>query len=154
MSGVGLGADGRRRALVAAGGAWLLGVTPLPVSASPETLAAAIAAVTGGKPLQDGGLVLELPRIADDGNVVAMTVRADSPQTAEDHVRVLHVFSEQNPVTALARFHLGPVCPRAEVGTRIRLARTQRVVAVAEMSDGSFRSAVAQVEVTISACGD
>ena len=117
-------------------------------------MAAALEAVARGRTVNDGRVTLELPRIADDGNVVSMSVRVDSAQTEADHVRVIHVFSEQNPVPVIARFFLGPVVPRAEVATRIRLARSQLVRAVAEMGDGSLWSAAVQVEVTISACGD
>lgn len=141
--------------MLRAGGGLLAGLLVTgPARAEPAAMAAALEAVVRGRPVNEGRVTLELPRIADDGNVVSMSVRVDSAQTEEDHVRVIHVFSEQNPVPVIARFFLGPVVPRAEVATRIRLARSQLVRAVAEMGDGSLWSAAVQVEVTISACGD
>lgn len=115
---------------------------------------AAIREVVGGRSIREGRVSLDLPRIADNGNVVPLTVKVDSPMTADDHVRAIHVFSEENPVPTVVQMYLGPHCPKAEVGTRIRLARTQRVVAIAEMNDGRCWSATTQVDVTISACGD
>jgi sulfur-oxidizing protein SoxY len=141
--------------MLRAGGGLLAGLLVTgPARAEPAAMATALDAVVRGRPVNDGRVTLELPRIADDGNVVSMSVRVDSAQTEADHVRVIHVFSEQNPVPVIARFFLGPVVPRAEVATRIRLARSQQVRAVAEMGDGSLWSAAVQVEVTISACGD
>lgn len=142
----------RRRLLIGGAGLWLLAVRP--ASATPESLAEALRAVTGGRPVTEGGVTLELPRIADNGNVVPATVKVASAQTPEDHVRVIRILSEQNPVPLVVEMFLGPDAPKAEVATRIRLAKTQRVIALAEMQDGSFRSATMQVEVTISACGD
>ena len=125
-----------------------------PATATPATMAAAMRDVVGERPIREGRVVLELPRIADNGNVVPLTVKVDSPMTVDDHVRAIHVFAEENPVPAVVQMVLGPHCPKAEVGTRIRLARTQRVIAVAEMSDDTCWSSTAQVDVTISACGD
>ena len=145
---------GRRRVLRAGGGVVAGLLVARVARPEPAAMAAALEAVVGGRPVKEGRVTLELPRIADDGNVVSMSVRVDSAQTEADHVRIIHVFSEQNPVPLIARFFLGPVVPRAEVATRIRLARSQQVVAVAEMGDGSLWSTTVQVEVTISACGD
>lgn len=129
-------------------------VVTRPARATPEAMAEAVRAAFGDRPIREGRVTLDLPRIADNGNVVSMGVKVDSPMTEADHVRVIHVFSAENPVPAVVRMHLGPACPRAEVATRIRLARTQRVMAVAEMSDGSCWSHTVQVDVTITACGD
>lgn len=149
----GAGPDRARRRLVAAAPAILL-LAWRPAFGTPETMAAAINEVTGGRGTVEGGVELDLPRIADNGNVVPLTVRVDSPMLPEDHVRAIHVFAEENPLPRVVSFHLGPHYPKGEVATRIRLARSQRVVVLAEMSDGLLRTATAQVEVTISACGD
>ena len=143
-----------RRRVLQAGGAWVLAWAVRPAAATPDAMAEAMRGVVGSRAVQEGRVRLELPRIADDGNVVSMTVKVDSPMSGEDHVRVIHVFSEQNPMPVIAQFHLGPHYPRPEVATRIRLAKSQRVTALAEMSDGSLWSATVQVEVTITACGD
>lgn len=122
--------------------------------AETESLASLIGAVTGGAPLTPGRVKLEMPRLADNGNAVPLTVSAESPMTESDHVRSIHILSEKNPRPVIARFHFGPKAGRAQVATRVRLNGTQRVVAIAAMSDGSFWSGVAEVAVTISACLD
>lgn len=100
------------------------------------------------------GVRLQLPALADNGLLVPARVVVDSPMTVEHHVRRIVLLSSRNPVTRMAVFHLGPWSGRAEVGTRVRLAGTQRVVALAELSDGRFRLAEAEVVVTESACLD
>jgi sulfur-oxidizing protein SoxY len=113
-----------------------------------------VQSATKGAPIRAGRVKLELPPLADNGNSVAMRVTVESPMTAQDHVRVIHLFSERNPVRHMAAFYLGPKCGRAEIASRIRLAGSQRIVAVAEMSDGSFWAGSAPVVVTLSACLD
>jgi sulfur-oxidizing protein SoxY len=113
-----------------------------------------IQAVTRGVTIRPGRVKLELPQLADNGNSVAMRLSVDSPMTQKDHVRAIHLFSERNPVRHMATFHLGPKAGRAEIVSRVRLAGSQRVVALAELSDGSFWSGSAGVVVTISACLD
>ena len=85
---------------------------------------------------------------------VPLTVSVDSPMTADDHVKAIHILSEKNPVAEVVKFNLSPRMGRAKVSTSIRMADTQRVLAVAEMSDGSFWSDEAHVIVTLSACID
>jgi sulfur-oxidizing protein SoxY len=83
-----------------------------------------------------------------------MTVSVDSPMTQTDHVKVIHLVSERNPVRLMASFHLGPWSGKAEIASRVRLAGSQRVFAVAQMSDGAFWLGLADVVVTLSACID
>jgi sulfur-oxidizing protein SoxY len=97
-------------------------------------------------------VTLELPQLVENGNTVSMTVRVDSPMTQADHVKTIHVFTEKNPQPWVASFHLGPRAGRAVVSTRIRLADSQTVTAIAEMSDGSFWSQDVNVIVTLAAC--
>jgi sulfur-oxidizing protein SoxY len=113
-----------------------------------------IQAVTKGAAVRIGKVKLELPQLADNGNSVAMRLTVDSPMTREDHVRAVHLFSERNPVRHMASFHLGPKAGRAEIVSRVRLAGSQRVIALAELSDGSFWAGSAGVVVTLSACLD
>lgn len=108
--------------------------------------------VTGGKPLNPGRVTLELPPLSENGHVVPLRVAVSSPMTQADHVRAIHVFTEKNPQPNVASFRLGPRAGRAVVQTRVRLADTQAVVAVAEMSDGSFWTASTHVVVTLAAC--
>ena len=97
---------------------------------------------------------LELPLLIENGNSVPLRVRVDSPMTREDHVRVIHLLSEKNPVRHMASFHLGSRAGRADIQTRVRLAGSQRVVALAQMSDGSFYADGRSIVVTLSACLD
>ncbi len=111
-------------------------------------------AITKGKPVNPGRVKLELPSLAENGHSVAMTVKVESPMSAADHVRAIHLISEKNPVREMATFYLGAHSGRAEVGSRIRLNGTQRMVAVAELSDGSFWSDAVVIEVREAACTD
>jgi sulfur-oxidizing protein SoxY len=97
---------------------------------------------------------LELPPVAENGNSVAVTVKIESAMTSAEHVRTLRLISETNPVRDMAVFYLGPHSGRAEVSSRIRLNGTQTVVAIAELSDGSFWSAAVRIEVREAACTD
>lgn len=110
--------------------------------------------LTKGKVVKPGRVKLQLPPVAENGHSVAMTVSVESPMTEQDYVRAVHLISETNPVRDMATFYLGPHSGRAEVGSRIRLNGTQRMVAIAELSDGSFWSDAVQIEVREAACTD
>ena len=123
-----------------------------PAGATPAAMAAAVLAFTGGATARPGKVKLTLPPLVDNGNAVALHVVVASPMLPEDHVRRIAVFNEKNPQPHVATFHLGPRAGRAEVATRIRLADSQRVVALAELSDGTYWSDGADVVVTLAAC--
>lgn len=108
----------------------------------------------GTRQPQPGGLTLTLPKIAETGNSVPLTVAVESPMTPASHVQRIHLFVEGNPEPVAATYHLGPRAGRAEISTRIRLARSQTVLALAEMSDGAVRSSAASIVVTQGACVD
>lgn len=110
--------------------------------------------LTKGRPVHAGRVRLELPKVAESGHSVAMMVRVDSPMTVAEHVRAVHLISEKNPVREMASFWLGPHSGRAEIGSRIRLNGSQRMVAIAELSDGSFWSDAVDIEVHEAACTD
>jgi len=110
--------------------------------------------ITQGAPVKQGRVKLEMPLLADNGNSVSMRVSVESPMSEADHVRAIHLISERNPEARMASFHLGPRAGAAEIASRVRLAGSQRVVALAEMSDGSFWMDSAKVVVTLSACVD
>ena len=145
----------RRSALA---GAVSLAVIPLSggsALATPEDLAEAMIEALGPTPaIKAGRVKLELPELAENGNSVPLRVSVDSPMSAADHVKTIYIFSEKNPVPNVARFHLGPRSGQARVRTSIRLAGTQRITAVAFMSDGSLWSGAANVIVTQAACID
>ncbi|MGA7074042.1 SoxY-related AACIE arm protein [Bradyrhizobium sp.] len=146
----------RRRFLRLAGtaaiGALPLAIRVRPLEATPETMAAAIRNIVGGAVIQNGKVRLEIPPLVENGNSVPMTVSVASPMTANDYVKSIYVFNEKNPQPNLGNFYLGPRAGRAQVSTRVRLADSQKITAIAKLSDGSFWSATADVVVTLAAC--
>ena len=127
-------------------------ITVTPARATPATMQEAIRKVVGTATVNPGRVKLELPPLSENGNAVPLTVSLESPMTPADHVKAFHVFTEKNPQPEVATFRLGPRAGRARVATRIRLADTQTVIAIGELSDGSFWSARADVVVTLAAC--
>jgi sulfur-oxidizing protein SoxY len=115
---------------------------------------AAIRQRTGGAQVNRGRVSLGIPQIAENGLAVFTTVDVESPMTTADHVKAIHLISEKNPIAQIASFRIGPRAGRAKVSTNIRLGGTQRVTALAEMSDGSFWADEKSVIVTIAACID
>jgi sulfur-oxidizing protein SoxY len=110
--------------------------------------------IAAGRTVREGRVKLDIPRLAENGHLVPLTVAVDSPMTQADHVRSLYLLSEKNPRPVIAKFTLSPATGRAALTTRIRLAGAQWVVAVAEMSDGSLWAAATDVIVTETACLD
>jgi sulfur-oxidizing protein SoxY len=140
----------RRNALLAGSAAALL---PAPAAANtPGQMEAAIRSVLGEAVIRRGRVTLDLPPLVENGNTVPMTVSVDSPMTQADHVKAIHVFNEKNPQPNVISVQLGPRAGKANVATRIRLAGTQKVTAIAEMSDGSCWSDTQEVIVTLAAC--
>ena len=145
----------RRAALAGA-----VSILVLPLSegisvAAPEDMAEAMAEALGKDPsIKIGRVKIELPALAENGNSVPLKINVESPMTAADHVKTIYIFSERNPVPNVVRFHLGPRSGVARVQTSIRLAGTQRITAVARMSDGTLWSSGADVIVTQAACLD
>jgi len=146
----------RRRFLGLAGSAAIGGAVPIvtvrPAEATPAMLASAIRNVVGEAELHTGKVKLDIPPLVENGNTVPMTVSVASPMTPDDHVKSIHVFNEKNPQPNIGNFYLGAQAGRAQVSTRIRLADSQKVVAVAQLSDGSFWSTSVDVVVTLAAC--
>jgi sulfur-oxidizing protein SoxY len=127
-------------------------ITVAPADATPAAMEDAIRRVVGSARVSKGRVKLELPPLSENGNTVPLTVSVESPMTPADHVRAIHVFTELNPQPDVVSFRLGPRAGLARVATRIRLANTQTVTAIGELSDGSFWSATAAVVVTLAAC--
>jgi sulfur-oxidizing protein SoxY len=146
----------RRTFLHLAGQATLAGAIPIvtlrPSEATPAMLASAIRNVVGEAPVHTGKVKLDIPPLVENGNTVPMTVSVESPMTMGDHVKSIHVFNEKNPQPNIGNFYIGPWAGRAQVSTRIRLADSQKVVAIAQLSDGSFWSGSVDVVVTLAAC--
>jgi len=110
--------------------------------------------LTKGAKAESGGITIELPQIAENGNSVPMRIKVDSPMSADDHVEKIHLVAERNPRPLVATFHFGPAAGRAEVATRVRLAGTQTVRVLAALSGGRFRLQEQEVLVTSAACLD
>jgi sulfur-oxidizing protein SoxY len=147
----------RRAFLLTAGGAaagmgLASAIAVKPARATPAAMQDAIRTVVGHARVDSGKVKLELPPLVENGNTVPLAVSVESPMTETDHVRAIHVFTEKNPQPYVASFQLGPRAGRASVATRIRLADSQTVVAICELSDGSFWSAGASIVVTLAAC--
>jgi sulfur-oxidizing protein SoxY len=143
----------RRLILLTAAG---LGLTSLaaPAAATSAAMEEAIRALVGEAAINRGKVKLELPPIVENGNTVPLTVSVESPMTETDHVASIHIFNEKNPQPYVAAFHLGPRAGKAAVSARIRLADSQRVMAIARLGDGSFWSDSADVIVTLAACAE
>jgi len=148
---------GRRRLLLGAGGmAAGLGLVALagrPARADAAAVQAKIKEIVGDRELREGRVTLDAPEIAENGNTVPISVSVDSPMTPEDHVQRVHVFADGNPNPEVCTFHFTPKNGEAWASTRIRLAKTQKVYALAEMSDGSVYVTNREVKVTIGGCG-
>ncbi|WP_407165717.1 SoxY-related AACIE arm protein [Bradyrhizobium sp. ORS 111] len=146
----------RRTFLGLAGSAAVLGAVPVvtvrPAEATPAMLATAIRNVVGEADVRTGKVKLEIPPLVENGNTVPMTVSVASPMTPDDYVKSIHVFNEKNPQPNIGNFYLGPRAGRAQISTRIRLADSQKVTAIARLSDDTFWSATSDVVVTLAAC--
>jgi sulfur-oxidizing protein SoxY len=141
----------RRQLLL--GSAGLISVALVrPALATPETMQAAIREFIGEGTMQKGKVHLDIPPLVENGNAAPVTLTVDSPMTAADHVKAIALFNEKNPQPNVAIFHLGQRAGRARIETRMRLATSQTVTAIAAMSDGSFWADQAQVIVTLAAC--
>ena len=141
----------RRDFLAGAAGALAL---PRTAFAQVDPLDPLVRAFANGAAVRKGKVTLVLPQLADNGNSVPIRITVDSPMTAADHVKSIHLYSERNPVPNMANFYLGPRAGKAEINSRVRLAGSQRVTAVAKLSDGSFWYDAAPIVVTLSACLD
>ncbi|MBX9925405.1 MAG: thiosulfate oxidation carrier protein SoxY [Hyphomicrobiaceae bacterium] len=152
----------RRSVLALSGAAVTSAVVPIalptgwpgsgPAVAAPADVATIIAKLTGGKPIAEGRIKLDLPPVAENGLSVPLTFDVESPMTAADHVKAVHILAEENPLPHIATYRFTPMSPKASVSIRIRLAKTQKVVALAEMVDGSFHAVKRDVTVTVGGC--
>jgi sulfur-oxidizing protein SoxY len=137
----------RRDALMTLGA-----VVAWPAHATSSEMEAAIRGYADGKQVTRGKVKLEVPTLVENGNAVPITVTVDSPMTAAAHVTGIAVFNDRNPQRDVVRFTLTPRSGRAQVSTRIRLATSQQLVAVARLSDGTYWSDAVDVLVTLAAC--
>jgi sulfur-oxidizing protein SoxY len=141
-----------RREILAAGAGVLALIVARPARATPESMATAIKAFVGETEVREGRVTREIPPLVENGNSVPLTVKVDSPMTAQDYVKTIAIFNERNPQPNVALFYLNPRAGRAIVSTRIRLGDSQNIVAIAQLSDGTFWSDKAELIVTLPAC--
>ncbi len=120
--------------------------------ASPDAMEEAIRKLTGGKQVAKGRVRLDVPPLIENGNSVVLSVSVDSPMSAADYVRAVHLFAPENPLPGMMSVTLGPRSGRARFATRVRVADSQTLVAIAQLSDGSFWSDRVDVVVTLAAC--
>ena len=148
----------RRKVLVASAAlpwaALAPALAPFTARAEEEPDVTAFKAYVGGRRVSSGRLKLDVPRIADNGNTVPVKIQMPGPFAAGAEVRSVHLFSEKNPVPQMAVFHFPVALPRIELESRVRLAGSQRLIAVATLADGSLHAASADIVVTVSACLD
>ncbi len=128
-------------------------IGPSAALAKPDDVVAEIKKLFGDKPLTAGRIKLDLPTIAENGLVVPLNFEVQSPMTDNDYVKAVHFWADGNPNPQVASFNFTPMAPKAAAQIRIRLAQTQNIVAVAEMSDGKLFTAKQEVKVTIGGCG-
>ena len=147
----------RRKVLALAGTGIIavagIGILPGAANADAAAVAKAIKEMIGDKKTKTGRIKMELPQIAENGNTVPMGFEVESPMTESDYVKAVHIFAEKNPQPNVATYRFTPDSGKAKVSTRMRLRKTQNVVAVAEMSDGSVYMVKTPVKVTIGGCG-
>lgn len=139
----------KRRDALAAGASLAMLALVRPASATPAEMTAAINTFTGGAKPQTGKVTFDIAQLIDNGNAVPVTISVDSPV---ENVKAIAIFTERNPQTDVAVFTLTPRSGKAEVSTRIRLATSQRLMAVARMGDGSYWSQQVEVIVALAAC--
>ena len=146
--------EATRRDMLLAGlaglGAALIKVEP--GAATPESMRRAIRQVVGEASVRKGKVTIDVPPLVENGNTVALAIEVESPMTPQDHVKAIHVFNEKNPQPHVFSARLGPQNGKAVIATRIKLADSQKIIAIAETSTGQFFSASADVIVTLAAC--
>jgi len=122
------------------------------LGATPEAVEEAVRKITGGAPIKRGRVKLDAPALIENGNSVVLSVHVDSPMTEADHVKAIHVFAPKNPLPSMISVQLTPRSGRAQFTTRVRVADTQTLMAMAQMSDGSMWMDRVDVVVTLAAC--
>ncbi len=144
-----------RRVLLVAGGAAILAAALAPREALADITSTEteLRRLFGNRPMSQDKITLDVPRIAESGLVVPISVIVDSPMTVDDYVKAVHLFADGNPAPAVASFYFTPANGKAVASSRMRLAKSQNIIAVAEMSNGALHTTRSQVKVTIGGCG-
>lgn len=144
----------RREALALAAMAGLAAfLAPKMVIADEAAVAAEIKKLFGDRKIESGKIKLDVPEIAENGLVVPINLEVESPMTDSDYVKAVHVFADGNPLPGVVSYRFTPASGKAAASTRMRLAQTQNIICLAEMSNGNLHSAKANIKVTIGGCG-
>ena len=143
----------RRHAIAILGATGAAAAFSLPALADPAAVASKINSIVGGGSISEGSIELDLPEIAENGNAVKVAFSVDSPMTGGDYVKTVHIMADGNPRPEVASFNFSPAMGECSASTRMRLAKTQNIVVLAEMNDGSFKKAQQTIKVTIGGCG-
>jgi sulfur-oxidizing protein SoxY len=128
-------------------------LAPKMAMADEQAVAAEIRKLYGDKKFGDGKVKLDVPEIAENGLVVPVNVEVESPMTEQDYVKAVHVFADGNPAPGVVSYRFTPACGKAAASTRMRLAQTQNIICIAEMSNGDLHMTKSNVKVTIGGCG-
>jgi sulfur-oxidizing protein SoxY len=128
-------------------------LAPRMAMADEQAVAAEIKKLYGDKKFDSGKIKLDVPEIAENGLVVPVNVEVESPMTEQDYVKAVHVFADGNPAPGVVSYRFTPACGKASASTRMRLAQTQNIICIAEMSDGKLFMTKSNVKVTIGGCG-
>jgi sulfur-oxidizing protein SoxY len=148
---------GRRTFLIGAGAslaiATFLAHLPALAQEPVRSIDEALKKVLGDATATESGITIEIPEIAENGNTVPFSLTVDSPMTAQSYVKTLHIFAAGNPQVGVASYTFTPASGKASVSSRMRLARTQDIIAIAALSDGKFLLGKRNVKVTIGGCG-
>jgi sulfur-oxidizing protein SoxY len=128
-------------------------LAPKMALADEPAVAAEIKKLYGDKKFDDSKIKLDVPEIAENGLVVPVNVEVESPMTEQDYVKAVHVFADGNPAPGVVSYRFTPACGKAAASTRVRLAQTENIICIAEMSNGSLHMTKANVKVTIGGCG-
>jgi sulfur-oxidizing protein SoxY len=142
----------RRQMLIAGSVGLVASIIPFARAATTDEVDAAIRELIGTATPRDGGIALQVPETAENGAVVPVTVVVDSPMTAQQHVRAIHLVATKNPTPGIASFRLTPASGKAQVSMRIRLAEKQTLLVFAEYSDGAVNRAAAEIKVSVGGC--
>ena len=145
--------DFLKAAGIAGAGAVSATLVPMPAEATPESVMAAVKKIIGDKPIKEERVTLQMAEIAETGGTVPVSIEVASPMTAEDHIKALHIFADENPLPDVANYYFTPKSGKAALSIRVRLAQTQSVVAVAETSKGEALIGRRKIKVTIGGCG-
>jgi len=144
-----------RRTFLTLAGIGAVGISAIPFAAeaTPQETQSKIDSIAGGRPINEGRVDITLPEIAENGGTVPVSVAVDSPMSENDFVKAVHVFADDNPLPEVASYYFGPHNGKADFSMRIRLGKTQKVVAMAEMNNGELFIGRKEIKVTLGGCG-